>query len=55
LCFQCPHLQVQLRAKGGWEGPPNGATGFEQLYNGGLKEAIAYVADVVDALEENDA
>lgn len=47
-CFECSHVQDQMGDRWGWEGPPDGASDFNQLYSGSLRRAMAYGADIVE-------
>jgi hypothetical protein len=53
-CFQCEHVQEQLTARWGWQGPPGGATDFTQLYSGSLGRAMAYGADIVELMGQGE-
>ena len=42
--------KISWGSGGAGKAPPGGATDFSQLYNGNLKKAVAYVADVEELL-----
>ena len=53
-CLECSHVQDQMGDRWGWEGPPDVASRFNQLYSGSLRRAMAYGADVVELVGQGE-
>ena len=53
-CFECSHVQDQMGDRWGREGPPHGASDFNQLNSGSLRRALAYGADTVELVGQGE-